>query len=392
MIYIYVAGKKVRWIRLLAYCQLALCFTIINSVSIAQSSGGIRYTRAPTIPFEWDDPAWISRTITDSLSGKTIEQFSTTDGIPIFYSQDIATSVCFDNQCRPLLITVYWNITGRYLGFHLPEREFLSRYDHEPFSSTDYELLHELLADPHLPFGNISFEKLVNRSEERSEEIDGISGATSTSLAPYVVKGAAYTTYTLWNIIYGTAKDFVQEITEQEMTAELLALILRSPSSEDRMWGLDKVNGSIELDPQVIDALLKVIAGEEFFVAFTAINEIRPIHLSSELLQIQLFNLYPKINYNLRKSLISKLKEAPMISREVIGMSREILTEMNGEQLGYILELYRQHNVNDDLTYNSVAELLSSDNSFIAQKAYNFLIGVSDKNEALIRKLEKYQQ
>jgi hypothetical protein len=176
------------------------------------------------------------------------------------------------------------------------------------------------------------------------------------------------------------------------MTPELLALILSSPSSEDKMWGLNKVDGAKELDPLVINALLEVIAGEEFFVAFTAINEIRPIHLSSGLLQIQLFNLYPKINYNLRKSLISKLMEAPMISQEVIGMSREILSEMNGEQLGYLLELYNQHNVNDSITCNYLADLLNSDNNFIAQKAYNFLIGVDDKNEALTRELEKYQQ
>jgi hypothetical protein len=65
---------------------------------------------------------------------------------------------------------------------------------------------------------------------------------------------------------------------------------------------------------------------------------------------------------------------------------------MNGEQLGYLLELYNQHNVNDSITCNYLADLLNSDNNFIAQKAYNFLIGVDDKNEALTRELEKYQQ
>ena len=81
-----------------------------------------------------------------------------------------------------------------------------------------------------------------------------------------------------------------------------------------------------------------------------------------------------------------------MISQEVIGMSRGILVDMNGEQLGYMLELYNQHAIYDRLTCNSVAELLNSDNRFIAQKAYNFLFEIRDKNKEVVRELEKFQQ
>jgi hypothetical protein len=54
------------------------------------------------------------------------------------------------------------------LGFCLEDGEFLSRRDHEAFDTTDYQRLHTLLADPLLPFSNLSFDQLV---EERGRAL-----------------------------------------------------------------------------------------------------------------------------------------------------------------------------------------------------------------------------
>ena len=63
---------------------------------------------------------------------------------------------------------IYWNITGRYLGFELPVGEFLSKSEHKPFSEEEYERLNDLLADPSLPFGEISFNSLMDASKSES--------------------------------------------------------------------------------------------------------------------------------------------------------------------------------------------------------------------------------
>jgi hypothetical protein len=367
-------------------------YCLILSEAKAQKSEEIRCTQPATIPFDWDSQPKISRTFTDTLTGDIIYQARTSDSIPLFYAKDIFTSVCFDNQCRQLNITVYWNITGRYLGFKLPEKEFLSRQDHEPFNNEDYQQLNALLADPYLPLAKVSFDELIEQSHGENTGVDGVSGATSRDVLDYVVKGAAYTTFTLWNIIHGPSKVLVRNLAEQEITPSLLALTLKSPSSEDRIWGLDNIDAFKELDEQVTDALLQNISGVNFFVAYSAINVITPIHLKSEPLQIQLFSIYEKVNYNLRRLIIEKLWEAPAISQEVIDMSRDVLKELNGEQLGYLLELYHQHAVEDTKTRKAVAKLLYSDNRFISQKAYSYLIHVQENDKDIVHELKKYEQ
>lgn len=367
-------------------------YSLIFNVATAQKSIEIRHTQPATVPFDWDNLSAISKTITDTNSGGIIQQVNTSENRPLFYAMDILGSVCFDNQCRQLNITVYWNITGRYLGFELPVKEFLSRHDHEPFDNEDYQQLNALLADPYLPLANVSFDELIEHPHSDDIGIDGVSGATSKDVLDYVVKGAAYTTYTLWNIVYGPSKALVRNLTQQQITPSLLGLILKSPSSEDRIWGLDKIDAFKELDEQVTDALLQNISGENFFVAYSAINSITSIHLKSEPLQIQLFSIYEKVNYNLRRLIIEKLWEAPTISQEVINVSRDVLNELNGEQLGYFLELYHQHVVEDKKTHKAVAELLCSDNRFISRKAYNYLIHVQENDKEIIHALKKYER
>ena len=60
----------------------------------------------------------------------------------------------------------------------------------------------------------------------------------------------------------------------------------------------------------------------------------------------------------MRKKIIDRLKEASPLRPEVIKRSRGILEELNGAQLGYVLELYNQHTIHDITTCRSVGELL----------------------------------
>lgn len=352
----------------------------------------IRYSQPATIPFDWDSLQVYSISVTDTVAGEVIQQVQTAEGIPLFYARDIVTGVCFDDKCRPLNLTLYWNITGRYLGFRLPDEEFLSRYDHEPFVPEDYVLLNELLADPHLPLGNVSFEELIQPSEINTDSIDGVSGATSQDVLAYVVEGAAYTTYTMWNIVYGPTQDLVSSRTEEELTPELAALILQSPSSRDKLWAIDQLARFEELDTKVAEALLTIMDGEDFFTAYSAINAITAAHLTSESLQIGLLSKYKSLNHSLGKAIIERLKAAPKISPEVVKSSRRLLADLNGQQLGHVLELYHQHTIYDATTGQAVAKLLKDENRFIAEKAYRYLLEVQTDEAAILQALADYEK
>lgn len=341
----------------------------------------ISYSQAPTIPFDWDNLQADTLYFQDTLSDNILYQIKNSEGIPLFYAQNIVTEVCFDNKCRLLSITVYWNITNRYLGFELANGEFLSKQDHEPFSNNEYERLNDLLADPSLPLGGISFEKLIMRPETEAESVDGISGATTVDVSKIVVKGAAYTTYTLWNIVHDPTKDFIASLTEKELSSNLIELILKSPDISDRIWALDRINQKTALNPKLTATLLEIISGDDFFLTYSAINAIKASHLNSDTLQFALFSIYKKANHPIKRMIVEKLMEAPYLSSELITNSRKLLGELNGKQLGDFLKLYTKHAINDLETLEAVGEILKNENSFISRQAYKFLkeSNISDK-------------
>lgn len=363
-----------------------LSFTLLAEIlffllPVLQQNEAIRYSQAPTIPFDWNNLQADTVSFQDTLSNKVLYQLNIPESIPLFYAQHITTEVCFDSKCRLLNITVYWNITGRYLGFELANGAFLSKHDHEPFSNNEYERLNDLLADPSLPLSDISFEKLIKIPETAADSVDGVSGATTKDVSKMVVKGAAYTTYTLWNIVHGPTQDYVADLTEKQLSPDLIDLILKSPDISDRVWALDRISQKTALNPKLTATLLDIISGDDFYLTYSAINSIKVSHLHADTLQLALFSIYKEANHSIKSMIVEKLMEAPYLSSELITSSRKLLHKLNGKQLGDILKLYTKHAINDLETFEAVAEILKNENRFISQQAYNFLkeSNLSDK-------------
>lgn len=321
-------------------------------------------------------------TLTDSVNinqldttgfGDTLFLIKNNSGIPLYYFQKIHTGVCFDNKCRLLDILIYWHITGRYRGFELPPGEFLSKTDHEPFDAGEYERLNEILQNPAIPFNKISYNQLMKETPSNNPEIDGISGATSEAVSEYVIKGAAYTTYKIWKIVYGPTQDFIKYFTKKHLSPSVIFSILRNPDNTDKVWAMEQIDERINLTPELSEQLLKFIGGNDFYLAYSAINAIDPIHLDDEKLQDSIFSKYRKADPSIRSLILNKLKKAPFIAEGIVVNSRNMLKELNGKDLGDFLKLYSTHEVRDEETLNEISKLLDHENSFISRQAREFL-------------------
>ena len=352
---------------------MALSYLFLATGSLLPQAADITYLSQPTVALDWQLEAGDTMEIIDPDTKKTIYQVFSAQGYPIYYYQHVVDNVCFDSKCRPIQLNLYWNITGRYLGFCLENGEFLSRRDHKEFDTSDYHRLHALLADPLLPFRNVSFDQLVEPERSDSDEVDAVSGATSKQLSAYVVEGAAYTTYLLWSVLYGSAQDVVRQKTESQLDNELILKILGSPSSLDQIWGLNRIDPGSLLTAMIEQRLLKIIGANEFSVAHSAINAISQTHLRSGDLQQGLFAIYQEGQSNLRKPILDKLDLAVELDQSVLDNSYNLLPNLNGNELGQWLKLYDSHAIGDLATYKAVARLLENKNNFIARKAYGFL-------------------
>lgn len=369
--------------------SLFLCCTLF---SFSPDPEKLRYTQVPTLTWDADLEQTKVLAFRDTLSDDSLFLVKNQDNTPLYYFKPITTEVCFDQECRLLSIIVFWNITGRYLGFELPAGEFLSKRDHEPFFNDEYERLNDLLADPTLPLGGVSFTELLARPKMDTDSIDGITGATTPALSQVVVKGAAYTTYTLWNIVYGPTRDLVMNLTEKQLSPNLITLILQSPDPYDKDWALNSLSEKVTLNPSLTATLLALIAGEDFFLSAAAIHALKPTHLEQESLQLALFSIYPKAKQSIKSLLIGKLMHAPTLHSEVSAGFRKILQQLNGKQLGDILKLFAKHSINDLDTLQAVAEILKNENNYISGQAYRFLQKAKVSDPGIVELLHQYIQ
>ncbi len=337
-----------------------------------QEGDNIRYFQPSTAPIN-DSTTTVTESIYDSLSAEDILQVSTVDGIPLYYYVELNTGVCFDNKCRPLSISIFWNITGRYLGFELLDGEFLSKYDHEPFTPAEYERLHELLANPFLPLGDYSFDELVSKPDTNSIPIDGVSGATNQEVLDYVVDGAAYTTHKLWKFIYGPIQQQVISLTEKQLDASLFEIIIKSPDQSDRTWALERIGLLLNLNDSIIDTCIDIILEGEYFQAYIILKSLSSDHLRSETLQVNLFNLIGKVDASIENLIIDKLTSAPYLSHKVIERSTSTLKSLSGPQLVSLLKLYKKHQVSNPDICSQLRSLADNKNSYVKNQLLDFV-------------------
>ncbi len=225
-----------------------------------------------------------------------------------------------------------------------------------------------------------------------TDEVDAISGATTENVAKIVIKGAAYTTYKLWNIVYGSTMDLVAQLTETQLTSELISLILKSPDISDRIWALDRIDQATELNQMLKRSLLDIISGDDFYLIYNTMNTISPVHLNSGSLQMGLFSIYEKGNPSVQKMITEKLMKAPYLNNEIIVKSRLLLNQLNGKQLGDLLKMYSTHSVYDPETCRAVSKILQNENRYISKQAFKFLLKseTTDENVKILIKNYKF--
>lgn len=350
----------------------------------------IKYFQASTIPLVTESirPHFVD--FNDSIPNDTLYQLTSTEGFPLAYYRKIRTGLCFDNKCRLLDIMLYWNVTGRYLGFEMPEEEFLSKTDHEPFVHEEYVRLNEILANEESPLGSFTYNQLVLKPDTEEEDVDGVSSATSPAILEHVVEGAVYTTYQLWQYTYGPAAREVQKLTINALSPELILKIMESPDQSDKMWALNHINGYVNLNEPLRNSLIQMISNDNYSMAERAINAIAADELKSEALQGSLLEKFYDANYSLKKLVVQKLKAAPEVSATVKSGLADNLSALNGEILTAVLDLYKVHGINEIETYRKIGELLEMDNYYISKKVYDFLDGVEINDKKTAKMLDNY--
>lgn len=350
------------------------------------SEGGRSYFNEPFRLSSVDSVAKFFVSFNDTIPNDTL-YFCFSNGEPAAIYRDILSGVCLDGECRPLWIKVYWTITGRYLGYLLAPKQELTKKEHTPFTEAEYRLLHNLLSDSLSLLANYTLEEITPK-KETNIKTDGISGATPPNISSYIVPEAAYTTHTLWHLVYSETRDSIGLKMKNFLSFRVLDSLLVSANDYDRLWALNHLPSNMDYI-QYIPRLMNVLEG----------NSIKPIEkalsylavYSDSVYQQSLFGLSQKHDYLIRQYAIERIRDLDNLQP---GIAKKIIDCMiNTDPAGagaYLSAIEKFNPTEDDLRKISI--LLDNSNDQVALNAYLYLMRVTVKGKWLAQKLKKFEK
>lgn len=329
--------------------------------------------------------------INDTIPNDTLHVYYTADNIPVKYSRKIITGVCIKGECRMVDIELFWNITGRYLGFRLPPGEFLSKTEHVKFEPKEYDRLHVLLNDHQSALANYRLDELVPEKDTAKQKVDALSTATIAAVLDYIVEGAVYTTYTLWHIIYGPTKREIERLTSEKMDSRLALKIFESDNIRDKVWCLNHISADVYITAELQSQLMKFILGEDVYLAERALNALKPELIDSDI-QRELASAFKNAGFLQKRLILQKFKEVNNPKPEIFVLLTSDIQNLNGSLVKILLDLLEWHQINNLAMANEICDLLKNENRYIANNAYHFLTNANITDKKIQKQLEKYKK
>src|SRR5690606_13440718 len=148
----------------------------------------------------------------NEFTAVSVDLAYTPSGDPVFYSSHLETDVCSDGLCKPVSITIHWDLLGRFLSYHTDKRHRLTKFDHIELTEEDHAQLHRILSDTSSVLRDYQVEDMIDTAVHlQSRKLDAVTGATSKTFDGATVEGALYTVYTLWHFTNGDIRKRILE-------------------------------------------------------------------------------------------------------------------------------------------------------------------------------------
>lgn len=262
-----------------------------------------------------------------------IETISDSVGIPENYEVYIKTPICEDEQCYQVEIIFYYDLIGRFLEFDTIEGKGLTKLDHIPFTTEDYQKLYRLLINPNSPIKNYRMDELVKNT--RFSEIDGSTGATIEEVKEIVINGGVYSCFTLWQIAHGNLQDTLQQKTISLLSESLLNKLTDAHDNEVNYFLISSFSKDQFMD--YLPHVLKTFQQAEGYYIKNAIEIMPPIAVNDSLMQSYFAAEFHRLNYFSQVALLKKLNRNSLTDQ-----MRDLLNESLDKRNSLKNELIRK--------------------------------------------------
>lgn len=314
------------------------------------------------------------------------------DGHPSGYSMSLINSVCLDNKCKLVEVTMYWDDAGNYSRLEYPEKKPLTKVEHDPFTEEDYQRLDQILKDkksilqkhslaylakepdkPKKEKKADDFTSFLAPEEGDDDDVDGESKATPAAVKEAVVKDAAWTTWVLWNYANTEIVPILHAETETHCDPLYIQKTLSSKNwlkIEFMIKYLQRKKIYTEVYKNIIAKDLSKANIEQIEIA---LDYLKKASNNKNSYFTCLINTLPEQgNYN-AAMIIDQLSQEENLHDDVLQSLTANLKNLKYYGIHLSLRMIENKGLFTEKIEANLLELLNAKNFFIARRAYNFL-------------------
>lgn len=310
-------------------------------------------------------------------------------GHPTGYSMDLINSVCLDNKCKLVEVTMYWDDAGNYSHLTYPEKKPLTKVEHEPFTPEDYESLDKILKDkksilqehslaylakePDKPKKKKDDKPLSSFLDPHEDDVDGESIATPATVKDAVVKDAAWTTWVLWTYANSEIVPILQAETELHCTPAYIQKTLNSKEWLKIEFILNYLMREQIYTQAYVDATAKDLAGADIDQIGLALTYLKTATQNKNNYYKKTIQTLPELgNYN-AAMIIDELANEDALDDEILLLLSEMLSQSSYYTVHLSLNFIESKDLYSDKLELNLSALLDVKDFFIARRAYRFL-------------------
>ncbi len=348
------------WVRILSILIfLGVC------PSFAQEKGQPVEKSVPAFRFEADEQVTVD-----------VALHVTADGIPVYYFAHLETDVCSDELCKPVDITIRWDLLGRFLSYHTDEAHALTKFDHVKLTEEDHAQLHRILSDTASILRDYQVEDMIDTTKQvRSQQVDAVTRPTSLTFDGATVEGALYTVYTLWHFTNGPIRARIKAFTTSLMSDD--AIVKNMLTSENRDYvGFVFKNITEKQRHRLEDVIVKLVGSKDAYIPHFALAQLRDSVISLPNYQQQLLTYFPQVDNSVKNALLDRLSSIRMNSDAMIKLLATV-SNLRENQILKAFTVVQNNKAHTDEKIRKQLEILSrNQNSVIAQQAKNTLLKI----------------
>lgn len=261
------------------------------------------------------------------------------DRNPIAYFSHLETDVCSDDLCKPIHLTVCWDLLGNFLSYRTDDFHPLTKFDHMEMTKEDHDQLHAILSDTASLLRDYYVEDMIDiRQEVYSTKVDAVTKPTINTFENVTVEGALYTVYTLWHFVNGGIRKEMFEHTTSLVATPLINYMLQSDNRDYVKYILEQDNASVPWD-RFIPQIITLISHSDAYIPHFAITKLQDSVLMDEKYQVKIIDQLSNVNDQVRNMLLIRLETIRLESTSITKLIASIytMTEQQADKATRIL-------------------------------------------------------